>query len=400
MSKIISTTGWGVREDFNPLSPPQVMSYIKSKGYRVPHDRSTGRETTNDEGLNGILTHDPKAIEDRVLPDVLMLRRLRKGLGYLSDEYVGKDERFHSIFTFIPKTGRLSAKAPNTMNQPQGRGSDIEREIAQAIRETFLPFPGEELQEHDWKGIEALLVGYFADDPTYIRAAKLDIHSALGANIALAEGLLTEPEGFEWSWDDAKLREYFHNFKKTFPDVRTRAKKKNHAGNYGQGLRNLARDLGCTYQEAKALQEITDSTWPKVKEWRHKTRLQAHYEGKLVNPFGYPMTFFEVFTKRDGKWVPGKEANECLAFLPQSTAAAMLREVLIQLIDAEDEVGFRVLTPIHDSILLSCPPENRLRVALFVKGVMERAWAELGGLSVEVESKVGPHLAAMEELRF
>lgn len=399
--RTITTTGWAVREDFNPLSPPQVLDYIKHMGYRVPHERSSGKETTNDEGLNRILTHDPRAENDQVLPRVLTLRRLRKGLGYLADSYVGKDERFHPLYTFIPKTGRLSAKAPNTMNQPQGRGSDIEREIAQAIRETFVPFPGDELIEFDWKGIEALLVGFFADDPTYIRAAKLDIHSALAAHILLAEGELSEAEMFDWAWEDEKLLEYFRGIKKTFPAHRNRAKKKNHAGNYGQGIRNLARDLGVTYQEAKFLQEITDKAWPKVKEWRHKTRLRAHYEGRLVNPFGYTMSFFDVFTHRDGQWVPGKEGNECLAFLPQSTAAAMLRKILVELIDAEEHrEWYKVLTPIHDSVLVSSPCGMRKEVGNYVRQVMEQPWVELGGMRVEVEAQVGPHLAAMEDLRW
>jgi DNA polymerase I-like protein with 3'-5' exonuclease and polymerase domains len=396
--KKITTTGWALRGDFNPLSPPQVMAYMKDKGFKIPTNRATGQPTTNDEGLNHVLMYDAKAESDLVLPMVLDLRRLRKGLGYLSDSYVGKDERFHPLYTFIPKTGRLSAKAPNIMNQPQGRGSDIEKEIARAIRETFIPFPGEELMEFDWKAIEALLVGFFAMDPTYIRASKLDIHSALGAHILQAEERLPR-EMFSWDWDDERLVDYFQWFKKGFPADRDRAKKKNHAGNYGQGVRNLAKDLGCTVKEAKALQEITDIAWPKVKEWRQKTRLQAHYEGKLMNPFGYPMSFFEVFTHRDGEWKPGKEANECLAFLPQSTAAAMLREALLDLIDAEEEVGFKVLAPIHDSILLSSPPEKREEVKTLVKKVMERPWRELGGLMVEVEGKVGPDLSRMEVMK-
>lgn len=393
----IEATGWAVRGDFNPLSPPQVMTYLKWKNYPIPRERASQRETTNDEGLNNILNHNPKAENDKVLPSVLMLRRLRKGLGYLSDTYVGKDGNFHPLYTFVPKTGRLSAKAPNIMNQPKGRGSEIEKEIGKAIRETFIPFGDDELMEFDWKAIEALLVGFFADDPTYVRASKLDIHSALGAHILLEEKRLPW-EMFSWEWDDEKLKAYFARFKKTFPADRDRAKKKNHAGNYGQGLKNLAKDLGCTYNEAKLLQEVTDKAWPKVKEWRHKTRLRAHYEGKLSNPFGYPMTFFEVFTMRDGEWKPGKEANECLAFLPQSTGAAMLRETLITLIDAEEEVGFKVLAPIHDSVLLSSQKKNRARVAAFVKGIMEKPWEELGRLVVEVEGKAGPHLAAMEDL--
>ncbi len=395
MPRTIVADGWTQRLDFNPLSPPQVMGYLKHQKYRIPLERSTGKETTNDEGLNSLLTHH--CPDDVILPQVLRLRRLRKGLGYLSDKYLGSDGRMHPLYTFLPKTGRLSAKAPNIMNQPKGRGSDIEKEIAKAIRECFLPFPGDVLMEVDWRAIEALLVGFFAQDPTYIRAAKLDIHSALGAYLVKEEGNLGR-ELFEWDWADEKLSSYFKWFKSEFSDDRSRAKKKNHAGNYGQGYKSLARDLECSWKEAKFLSTVCDKTWPKISEWRHKTRLQAHYEGQLMNPFGYPLSFFEVFTHRNGKWRLGKEANECLAFLPQSTGAAMLRETLITLVDAEEEQSFKVLAPIHDSVLLSVPPARVPAIAKFVSDLMTRPWEELDGLSVDVEVMVGPHLAAMEEM--
>lgn len=369
---------------------------MKHQRYRIPLERSSGKETTNDEGLNNLLTHH--CPDDQVLPRVLRLRRLRKGLGYLSDKYLGTDGRMHPIYTFLPKTGRLSAKAPNIMNQPKGRGSDIEREIAKAIRECFLPFPGHVLMEVDWRAIEALLVGFFAQDETYMRAAKLDIHSALGAMIAKEEGELDPEKIYSWEWEDARLREYFGEFKKTHGPFRTRGKKKNHAGNYGQGYKSLARDLECSWQEAKFLSQVCDRTWPKIPEWRKRTRMQAHMEGRLTNPFGYPLDFFEVFVKRDGKWRPGKEANECLAFMPQSTGAAMLREAILYLVDHEEDFGFATLAPIHDSALLSVPKEKVREVADFVSAYMTRPWEELGGLSVDVEVQVGPHLAAMEEL--
>jgi DNA polymerase I-like protein with 3'-5' exonuclease and polymerase domains len=392
VAEMIDAVGWAVREQWNPLSPPQVMKYLRHRKYRIPTERSSGKPTTNDEGISGIIAHQDA--EDPVLHAILRLRRLRKGIGYLADTYLGKDEKFHPLFTFIPKTGRLSAKAPNTMNQPQGRGSDVEREIAEAIRSSFLPFPGDVLMEFDWRAIEALLVGFFADDPTYIRASKLDIHSALAAHLLQAEGRLNR-EMFSWDWPDEELIRYFAAIKKEFPADRDRAKKKNHAGNYGQGARNLAKDLECSYAEAKALNEITDKAWPKIPEWRHKTRMQAHYEGQLVNPFGYPLSFFEVFTSRDGKWVPGKEANECLAFLPQSTGAAMLREILIDVIDAEGRLGYKLLSPVHDSVLLSVPREQVEATREFIVGTMSRSWPQLGGLVVEVETKIGEHLGAM-----
>ena len=72
MPRTITAEGWTQRLDFNPLSPPQVMSYLKHQRYKIPLERSSGKETTNDEGLNSLLTHHYP--EDQILPQVLRLR--------------------------------------------------------------------------------------------------------------------------------------------------------------------------------------------------------------------------------------------------------------------------------------------------------------------------------------
>lgn len=285
----------------------------------------------------------------------------------------------HPIFTLLPDTGRIASKAPNFQNVPQGYYSKVERELALAIRSTIIPSPGFVLVEADWKAIEALLVGYFAEDPDYIRISKMDPHSYLASHI------LGKPASLEWS--DERLKEYFAQIKAEHEDVRALAKKNNYAGNYDQGAKNRAKDIGCTVEEAKKYMEVADAIAPKIKKWKMDTRLRAHAEGRLVNPFGYVRYFFEVFRQRkDGLWTLGKEAREALAFLPQSTCAAMCREVILDLPESEDCF---LLVPIHDSLLLECKEEKVAECATMLRSLMERPWPQLGGLTVEVEVKVG-----------
>lgn len=376
-----------------PTSPHHVKAYLNHKRYPIPKQRKTKKPTTNEEALAGLLYKYPN---DVVLAQTLHARHLTKAVGYLYDTFLGADGRLHPIYTFLPKTGRLSSKAPNLMNLPQGRkGGDIMKEVANAIRSAIVPDPNYLIAEFDWKGIEALLVGYFADDPDYMRICRIDIHSYTASYGA---GEPADP-----AWDDARLSAYLLGIKKKYNDtLRQEFKKAGHADNYGQGVWNMAKDMGCTVEKAQWYKDIIAKAAPKVAKWKHETRLRAHAEGQLSNPFGYSLAFFEVFRPEkadDGtiKWYLGKEAQECLAFLPQSTAASMLRDCLVQLGTHPDEGSkFQLLIPTHDSITLQIKKEHFDEIMLLVKTVMEQKWPQLGGLWVETEAKFGPSLKAKD----
>jgi DNA polymerase I-like protein with 3'-5' exonuclease and polymerase domains len=286
------------------------------------------------------------------------------------------------------------------MNIPQGRKGDIMKEVAEKIREAIIPTEGYELGEFDWKAIEALLLGYFAGDEEYMIASKLGIHDIYGSHILVHRGLLDKPKTIHDP--DVISGEWGTFMKKNHDWIRYMAKKKVYSGSYGQGAFSMARDLQCTVAEAKELDTIFAKMAPKIIKWQADTRLRAHEEGRLMNPFGYVMTFFEVYTRRmglDGElvWVPGKEANECLAFNPQSTCAAMLRETLVTLgNDPEEGSTFRLLVPTHDSISFEIKLGQRDYVMRKIGTLMAKKWDELGGLSVDVEGKVGMSFKEMK----
>lgn len=381
----IEVDRWARVDDWSPNSPAQVKEYLKHKGYRIPKHRVTKVETANEEALTEILrTHS----EDGVLAKVVEARHLGKAIGYLYDTYLGLDGRLHPRYTFLPKTGRLSSKAPNIMNIPQGRKGDVMLEVAGAIRGAIIPTPGYFLAEFDWRAIEALLVGYFAGDAAYMRLSKLGVHAYMTCK---GVGIAVDP-----TWDDATLSHLFEKVKKEHPKEYAMFKKTNHAFNYGQGIYNLAKDLQCSVEQAKLYTEIIEKAAPLVAKWKNDTRQRAHKEGRLTTPFGHSLSFFEVYTKRDGQWVLGKEASEVLAYLPQSTGASMLRDVLVDLGEHKDEgTKFNLLVPTHDSVTLEILPPYEKEIMHLVKEVMERKWPELGGLSVETEAKVGNALSAL-----
>lgn len=361
----------------------QVKDYLKGEGYKIPKDRKTKKPTANEEALHAILSGQNPS--DPVIPLILDSRALSNGMGYLAGNTVGRDGKFHPFYTFRPDTGRLSAINPNIQNVPNAK-SGVDKEIASAIRGCIVPTKGKVLMEFDWKAMEAVLTGFFANDPGYIRISSLDAHSFFASFILYNDKLIPEPANAEWA--DAKLLPFLEDIKNRFPLIRYDAKRVNLATGYGMKYKHLAALLGCSWEQAKKYLIIKDEMAPKVAKWKEQTMLQAHNEGRLETPFGYIRYFFEVLRKgKDGKWRPGKEANEALAFRPQSSGSSMLRETLLHAADADGDL-FDILAPIHDAVFLECFPAAAPRVVGFMKPFMEREWPELGGLSIQVDVSI------------
>lgn len=377
---------WAQQLPFNPLSPKQVLSYLKFKGYKIPRDRKTQKPTTNDEALRMILRNNP----DELLETVLEARALNKALGYLSEAAVGADGKFHPIFTFKPETGRLSSVRPNMQNVPNG---GVDQELAIAVRSCIIPSrPGRVLVECDWRAMEAVLTGWFAGDQEYIAASKKDSHSWFAGYILLADGQIKEVP--------SPLADDFMDFaswvKKEHKVLRALAKKVNLATGYGMKKGLLASTLHCTAAEAQRYLDIKDSMAPKLKAWKEATWREAHSKGYLETPFGYVNYFWDVLRVKAGKATLGKEANAALAFRPQSSGAAMLREVMLSL-DGLDGKLFDYLVPIHDAILVECAEKDAEQVSRVIRQEMGKPWPELGGLIIEADCKVGVNWGSMQE---
>ncbi len=337
----------------------------------------------NEEAIRETLRQHP---EDEVLETILEFRATQKARGYLADTFVGRDKQYHPIYTFHPATGRLACKSPNIMNQPKGR-TDYKAKLAEAVRSTIVAPEGHILLEADWRAIEALLTGFFADDPDFMRAAKLGVHDIFGSHVLKRPALMM--------WSDADIKKHIARLKAEIPDYQQQRKKWKiavHASDYLQGIRNMAQDLKCSWSEARMLRETFYKMAPKVQKWQDAVCHRAHKDRFLVNPFGYASPYYFAVWTRDtqGDWVPGKQANEAVSFLPQSTGASMLRESLLLFRDRLQGVDWmRKLVPVHDSFLFAVRVGYEKEAARLVSEIMTRPWPELGGLQVEIEMKTG-----------
>jgi uracil-DNA glycosylase family 4 len=239
-------------------------------------------------------------------------------------------------------------------------------------------------------GIEAVLVGYFALSPRYIRLAKIDIHSYYTA-YALHEldGRVSANDLPLVSWDDAKLTNHLAAIKAEFKAERNNLYKHLiHAGNYMQGPKGAAEKIfaetGIEYPVAKVakIMGIYFDLFPEIRRWHWTLMYQVEKDGYLRNPFGYVHRFFRPFDykKEGGKWKkePGQDANRLIAFLPQSTAAGIIKEAILRLyFNRFEEAGQYMRLQIHDEIFCEVPEAEVDRVSPIVREEMEKSIPEL-----------------------
>src|SRR5690606_25060991 len=142
---------------------------------------------------------------------------------------------------------------------------------------------------------------------------------------------------------------------------------------------------------------------PKLPEWHHTTRMTAHRQGYLTNPWGRRHYFWHVFSRdRSGKIRIGEDGKACIAFLPQSSAADFQQDNALLLAEQIQERELPFIIPanflVHDSYCLAVPERYVDDAAALLRGVLTRPIPQMDGLTIGCEVKVGPNWADMEVL--
>ena len=432
------------REPFNPGSPPQVMTYIRHRHHKPGKDKRTKKDSTNKDTIHRLA----KTTSDPFYPRLLDIRACDKvkntyaigtmkklGLvqGAEPDPRSVKDGRLHAITTHKPSTGRISMQNPNLTNVVADKAASF----TAGFREVLEAEKGSYLIEADFSGIEAVETGWFMGDPQYIRLAKLGVHSFVASHA------IHRPADISWSDDD--LRAYFKEIKASHPEEYDRSKRCVHGKNYGLTVRGMVLQFPETFPTesvARKMEEIYFSVAPKLPTWQAEVRDFAHKHhylgGKIdstgynptpgFHPFGYKHWYFNVISykpikgvaprgalvvrmgNRNFQVVLGEDGKRCVAFFPQSTAAGVINEAILELFDPDQEsfIGeeFHGKTPlramIHDSLLLEVPAHRVEQVIEKLRLAMERPieeqplppeWGIGSHLTIGVEVKVGKNWA-------
>ena len=378
---------------FNWNSTDQVQDYARYLNLKIPKKRGGERDE------NGELpdTADAKALKGwgKRKPVFLTMLKARQCNKLVTTYSWPLDEtnRVHGVFGYWPSTWRKAMRNPNLMTIP------TRNELAAAFKRTIIAATGHVLIEADSAAIEAVIVGYCAQSPRYIRAAKAGIHDIFMSHVrAYREG----GKGIDIAMPDAELIAACHAAKaedKSRPvleRIRDACKRVIHGTNYGlspYGMHDEYPDEFPTQRVATELQEMYLSLFPEIKQWMRTTRELADRQTFLDNHYQYRHYFYAV-TKWNSKYQRfdlGNDAKRCIAFLPQSDASAIQTEDLLTLA-AHHDVRTMLRLIIHDSHVLECPIGCVPDVCDLLYRTMSRPRPELGGLEIGVEIKFGPNL--------
>lgn len=141
--------------------------------------------------------------------------------------------------------------------------------------------------------------------------------------------------------------------------------------------------------------------FPAIKKWHKDILLQADKDGFIRNPFGYIHRFNKTldWNTDSGRWdwTPGPQANEAIAFLPQSTAAGMIKESMLRLwYNRFEEAGQYLRLLVHDELFLEVPLGMEAQVDAVVAEEMEKPVPEL---ALPTSYGMGPFLIINTEAK-
>lgn len=411
----IDVKRWFVKGEFNPASPDHIIKYMEAidlKSRPSKHSK-TGKPSTDEATLTRF------AKKDALFGYILQWRKLEKMKGTYVNSVLGlldRDDRLHPQFPHNPSTWRLSSAEPNFQNIPSPSDDDGPESLQKQFRQAIVAKPGCTLVSADFAGIEAVLTGWYAGDPDYMRLATMGIHAYL------TSFKVGEPADLQW--DDEKLSTHLADIKRRYhdSDIYYALKRTVHLTNYGgsPAMMNLAApDAFPSINAAEEMQTFYLQLCPKLKQWHEALRRRAakeNYLGGLDHPYRFKHWFWDVlkFDMRSEKWIAGSDWNRVVAFYPQSTAAGILFDTVIDLTDkgSENYIGDLYFgeTPlralIHDEILAEVETQHlqefvdKLRRSMQTfrfDGFTPPGVTDPMPLVIGADVKVGPNWGEMEK---
>ena len=331
-------------QEFNIKSPKQ-LSHILFEVLKLPAKKKTKTGYSTDEKvLNSLKNAHP------IMPKLLEYRKLDKLLStYVIPlkEYAKKDKN-HKIYTNFLQTGtatgRLSSKNPNLQNIPTS--TEINIRNAFITDKLFVSL--------DYSQIELRLLAHFSEDENLINAFlnDKDIHLETAVKI----------------FGEKEAQKY-----------RPIAKSINFGLIYGMGPKKLSETINVSTKEAKEFIEKYFASFPTVKDFIEKTKLEAREKG-FVETLLKRRRFFN-FASANARTIAAYE-REAVNTIFQGSAADIIKKAMVDIKNAFPDS--KMVLQIHDELIFEI--ENKKEAEEYKK-IMENAF------KLKVPLKVGMSFA-------
>lgn len=334
------------------LSNKKVATYLyETLKLPVQRDRSTRAVTAKEVVVRQLMLKHPAKLND-VGTTILDHRRTRIMMQFLDEGILDDDGHMRCSFKFTTDTGRFASS-----KNPKGTGRNLQN-IDRELRGVFVPEPGCLFLEVDLSQAEDRIVKMLA--------------AAVTGNSSLRERARAKP----WENDEHR-RAGGIIFRKPAEAVtrgeRQIAKPIRHGVNYDEGALTISEVLskdGITYTPAEcqsALNALHQAD-PDIHEWHTHVRKQVMTHKCLVNSWGRMLAF-------DHERLDADAYRRAYAFVPQSEVPDLVNQWgLVPLDGWLAATGKKTVLHLqgHDSLLMSCPPDEVWDVMQFLRTSLER----------------------------
>jgi uracil-DNA glycosylase family 4 len=385
--------------DFNPNSRPQVLDYMRAKGHPIPKSKEEDNEgnqkdTTGEKELRRLANKTG----DTFYLKVVEFRGYTKLKGtYIEGFKPGPDGRVHPTFTFASSMGQLTARNPNSQNFVKLKPTP---QLAKAMRRMVAAEPGNIITEWDYKSFHVLTLGFLAEDPVWMRLARLDMHSFFAGHVlGLWDGpsILKETDAelmarFKWlksnpEWKNKRDGQFkrctlgignglrakglFERYMEDFPpqDCKECAGTGKVPG--VRGLKNCSNCKGEKHVSGlRIVQEIMsalEKLAPRIFAYQRAERRAAHEAGDrgyYSKHYGFARRFYEVYNfskqwqrRPEDEPPPGDQSEEAVSFRHTNIAHCEVRARMKELARLGLDARYGMFNQIHDSLQFHFPEE-------------------------------------------
>jgi hypothetical protein len=392
VKRLTDVTEWDEVLPFNPNSTEQLTSYVKHFGHPMGSNKQdASKEACDAAHLKTLVKKYGK--KHPLYKLALELKAVSKTRGTYIYDRTDEHNRIHQTYKNTPTTPRLGGANYNLMNV----GKREDNLWAKKARKQIVAAPGHCFVQGDSSAIEALIQGWWMNDPLYMDLATKSVHA----------WVVAKKRGIEWTGTEEQVEFLKANYKNDYNQMKTT----NYLTNFGGGPMMLHKSFPDTFPTMKSAEDAQNMLYamlPKLKEYHHWVRTKAHKETFLELPgWRHRHTYWDVFgPSKDGTIKLGKDAKKCVAMFPQGCAAAFGRDNLLLFAYGDLACdwldiprmglgeGILQWMPanvfVHDGYNFEVPMDQVDYVKDYIEKVLTRPIKQLAGLRVGCEIDVGP----------
>ncbi|KAF1793617.1 Ribonuclease H-like domain [Phytophthora cactorum] len=305
-------------------------------------------------------------------------------------ELADSNSRVHCSLNLNTDTGRLSSRKPNLQNQP-AMGKDRYK-----IRDAFTAPPGKKLIVADYSQLELRLMAHITQCKAMIEAFKAggDFHSrtAMGMYPYVAKAVDNGDALLEWDHTSGK-EPPAPLLKDKYGDERKNAKVLNFSIAYGKTAFGLAKDFNVSRKEAADTLEKWYADRGEVRHWQKRAIETARTYGYTRTLLGRYRRLPDAMLKDDSmasKKARGHAERAAINTPIQGAAADVVMQAMLQVHQNPRlrELGWKMVSQIHDEIIVEGPEESVDEAMKLVVHLMENPFQKPLSVALEVDAKV------------